>query len=358
LSSPEQGDAAAAGAFREKLSSVTVARLHSRLLTRRRAEKLLWEGRRLVVALNPEGAEPVLRKALSSAWEAGANELAASIGEELYQVLLRRRRVDEAVPILENLVIWRSRRLGPNAEGTAAWRNELIQRLGQLGRYAEAEPFCRERLEAAQRRRPPDPRAVAFAQVTLAWCVRSLSRWDEAERLCREAAATLDSSPVPRGSVGWALAGLAAALLRRMALDEAEAALKRAAEQWAAIGRADLVGGVEEMLMDLYVVGERHPQALAVSEAALNRSRRGAAAVADRERQLRNLDRHAFLLSIGGREPEAARYELRAVYLRQAVEAEPRSGDGASLDPSGPVFEGEPLLDWGLPGMAVAPRAC
>ena len=337
---------------------MTVVRLPSRLLTRRRAEKLLWEGRRLIVALDPEAAEPVLREALNSAREAGANELAASIGEELYQVLLRRRRVDEAVPILEKLVVWRSHRHGSYAEQTAAWRNELIQRLGQLGRYAEAEVFCRDRLEAARHRRPPDARAVAFAKVTLAWCVRSLGRWDEAERLCRAAVATLDGSSAPRGSAGWALAGLAAVLLRRMALDEAEAALKRAAEEWAVVGRADLVGGVEEQLMDLYVVGERHPQALLVSEAALNRSRRGAAAVADRERQLRNLDRHAFLLSIGGRGHEAARYELRAAYLRQAVEAEPRAGDGASFDPSGPVFEGEPLLDWALPGMAVAPRAC
>ena len=333
-------------------------RLPSRLRSRRRAEKLLWEGRRRVVALDPEGAEPVLREALNSSREAGAADLAASIGEELYQVLLRRKRVDEAVPILQELVAWRTRRHGARAKPTAAWRNELIQRLGQLGRYAEAEPLCRERLESARRRGPPDARAVAFAQVTLAWCVRGQGRWDEAERLCREAVAALDSNPVPRGSVGWALASLAAVLLRRMELDEAETALKRAAEEWAVVGRADLVAGVEEQLMDLYVVGERHHQALEISEAALNRSRRGATAVADRQRQLRNLDRHAFLLSMGGRGNQAARYELRSSYLRQAVEAEPRAGDGASLDPSGPVFEGEPLLDWALPGMAVAARAC
>src|SRR5215467_1815515 len=268
------------------------------------------------------------------------------------------QRVDEAVPILQELVAWRTRRHGARAKPTAAWRNELIQRLGQLGRYAEAEPFCRERLEVARHRGPPDARAVAFAQVTLAWCVRGQRRWDEAERLCREAVAALDSNPVPRGSVGWALASLAAVLLRRMELDEAETALKRAAEEWAVVGRADLVAGVEEQLMDLYVVGERHHQALEISEAALNRSRRGATAVADRQRQLRNLDRHAFLLSMGGRGNQAARYELRSSYVRQAVEAEPRAGDGASLDPSGPVFEGEPLLDWALPGMAVAARAC
>lgn len=337
---------------------MTVIQLPSRLLARRRADKLLWEGRRHVVALDPERAEAALRDAWQSARESGSVELAAEVGEELYQVLLRRRRVDEAIPVLQHVAASRARRHGADAEPVAAWRNELIQRLGQLGRYAEAEPLCRARLESARRRRPPDPRAVGFAEVTLAWCVRSLGRWEEAERLSREAVLLLDGQAVPRGSVGWALAGLAAVLLRRMALDEAELALKRAAEDWTSVGRAELAAGIEEQLMDLYVVGERHHDALAVSEAALNRTRRGAAALVDRERQLRNLDRHAFLLSAVGRVAEAARYELRAGYVRQAVEAERRAGDGASLDPSGPVFEGEPLLDWSLPGIAVAPRAC
>src|SRR5262249_61367438 len=95
------------------------------------------EGRRRVVALDPEGAEPVLREALNSSREAGAADLAASIGEELYQVLLRRKRVDEAVPILQELVAWRTRRHGARAKPTAAWRNELIQRLGPAGRAGE-----------------------------------------------------------------------------------------------------------------------------------------------------------------------------------------------------------------------------
>lgn len=337
---------------------MTVIQLPSRLLARRRAEKLLWEGRRHVVALDPERAEAALRDAWQSALQSGSVQLADEVGEELYQVLLRRRHVDEAIPVLQQIVISRTRRHGADAEPVAAWRNELIQRLGQLGRYAEAEPLCRARLESARRRRPPDARAVGFAEVTLAWCVRSLGRWEEAERLSRDAVALLDARAVPRGSVGWALAGLAAVLLRRMALDEAEMALKRAAEDWTSVGRAELAAGVDEQLMDLYVVGERHQDALAVSEAAFNRTRRGAAALLDRERQLRNLDRYAFLLSAVGRGAEAARYELRAGYLRRAVEAERRAGDGASLDPSGPVFEGEPLLDWSLPGIAVAPRAC
>lgn len=337
---------------------MTFIRLPSRLLARRRAEKLLWEGRRHVVALDPERAEASLRDAWQMARESGAALVAAEVGEELYQVLLRRRRLDEAIPVLQQLVTLRDRRHGWDAKAAAAWRNELVQRLGQLGRYGEAEPLCRARLESAQRRRPLDARAVGFAEVTLAWCVRSLGRWREAELLSREAVSVLASEGVPRGSVGWALAGLAAVLLRRMALDEAEAALTRAAEDWTSVGRTELAAGIEEQLMDLYVVGERHQDALAVSEAALNRTRRGAAALVDRERQLRNLDRHAFLLGAVGRAAEAARYELRAGFLRQTVAIEQHSGDGASLDPTGPVFEGEPLLDWALPGMAVPSRAC
>ena len=337
---------------------MAVVAFPARLLERRRAQKLLLEGRRYVAALDPERAEPVLREALEAAMGSGSVGVMSVAGEELYQLLLRRRRIDEAVPVLRDVLAWRTRLHGRDTEPAAAWRNELILRLAQLGRYAEAEQLCRDRLDSARRRRPPDARAIGFALVTLAWCVRSLGRWDEAERLSREAVEILDAGPVPHGSVGWALAGLAAVLLRRMDLEAAEAALKRAATEWAIVGRSDLADGIEEQLMDVYVVGERHSEALAVSEAALNRTRRGAAVVADRERRLRNLDRHAFLLRVGGRSSDAARYELRAGYLRQAVETEPRAGDGASLDPSGPVFEGEPLLDWALPGMAVAPRAC
>lgn len=311
-----------------------------------------------MVALDPEHAETALREALAAARASGSSGLAAQVAEELYQVLLRRRHLDEGIPILKGLVIWFAQRYGSQSRPAAAWRNELIQRLGQLGRYAEAEPLCWERLQLARNRVPADPRAVGFAEVTLAWCVRSLGRWSEAEQLYQDAVAILESDDVTRGSSGWALAGLAAVQLRRMNLEGAEAALMRAARDWASVGRAELVAGVEEHLMDLYVVAERNQDALAISEAALNRSRRGAAAVVDRERQLRNLDRHAFLLSVQGRATEAARYEMRAGYLRQAVEAGPRAGDGASLDPSGPVFEGEPLLDWTLPGMVVATRHC
>jgi tetratricopeptide (TPR) repeat protein len=336
---------------------MSVVLLPVRLGARRRAQRLLAEARGLVAGHDLDGAEPVLERALESARASGSDHLAFVAGEELYQVLRRRRKHDESVPLLRDLLGRQIRRAGRAGEPTAAWRNELTRLLGQLGRYAEAEPLCRERLALARERRPAAPRAVGFALVTLAWCVRGQGRWGEAEGLCREALTTLESG-APGGADAWALAGLATVLLRRLELDQAEAALRRAVDSWASVGRAELAQVAEEQLLDLYVVAERHADALALSTTALGRSRRGAAAVADRERQLRNIERHAFLLQMAGRAEEAARYELRAEYLRQAIAAEPRRGDGASPDPTGPAFEGEPLPDFELPGIAVAVRAC
>src|SRR6266700_2478539 len=232
----------------------------ARLLAVRRAGRLLRDGRRHVVAMDPEGAEPVLREALEQARVSRSRATQAAVGEELYQVLLRRRRLDEAVPVLAELVACHAARDGPDANSTAGWRNELVRLLGRQGRFAEAEPHCRHRLDAARRRRPGDARRLGFALATLAWCERSQGRRDEAERLCREAVEVLDAGPAPRGAAGWALVGLAAVLLRRMALEDAE--------------------------------------------------------------------------------------------------AESGAGDGAAVDCAGPVFEGEPLPDWALPGLAVPARAC
>lgn len=337
---------------------MAVVRLPGRLAARWQAERLLRDG--AAMASDPDragGAEPVLRRALDRARESGSDHLVAGAGEELYQLLARLRRHGECVPLARELLARRTRWAGAASEPAAAWRNELIRLLGQLGHAAEAEPLCRERLALAVERRPPDARATGFALVTLAWCVRAQGRWDEAEARCREALDVL-AAGAARGSEGWALTGLAAVLLRRLALDEAEAALRRAAGAWTSVGRIELADLAEEQLLDVYVVGERHADALALSTAALGRSRRGAAAVDDRERRLRGVERHGFLLQMAGRSAEATRYETRADYLRRAIEDGPRRGDGASPDLAGPVFEGEPLPDWQLPGPLIAARAC
>jgi tetratricopeptide (TPR) repeat protein len=335
-----------------------VVHLPGRLVASWHADRLLRDGS--AMAADPErfaGAEPVLREALARARDARSDSLIASAGAELYQLLARLRRHDESVPLAAELLSCRSRRAGPASEAAAAWRNELIRLLGQLGRHAEAERLCRERLELARKERPARAQTVGFALVTLAWCVRGCGLWDEAEMLCREALDELERGAA-RSAIGWPLAGLAAVLLRRLALDEAEAALRRAADAWASVGRRDLADLAWEQLLDVYLVAERHGDALTLSTATLGRSRRGAAVVDDRERQLRGMERHAFLLHMAGRTAEAARYETRAEYLRGAIAARPRRGDGSSTDIAGPVFEGEPLPDWQLPGPTVAARAC
>src|SRR5215831_7943713 len=174
---------------------MAVVAFPARLLAGRRAQKLLLDGRRYVAALDPERAEPVLREALEAARGSGSVWVMSAAGEELYQLLLRRRRIEEAVPLLRDVLAWRTRLHGRDTEPAAAWRNELILRLAQLGRYAEAEQLCRDRLDSARRLRPPDARALGFALVMLAWCVRSLGRWDEAERLSREAVEILEAGP-------------------------------------------------------------------------------------------------------------------------------------------------------------------
>jgi tetratricopeptide (TPR) repeat protein len=332
-------------------------RLPARLVAWRQAEQLLRAGRRMVADHDTAGAEPVLQRALASARQSGFDHLVAGVAEDLYEVLLRRRRHDESVPVLHELLARHGRLGGAAGETAAAWRNELIRLLGRLGRHAEAEPLCRDRLGLARERRPRAPQAVGFALVTLAWCLRGQGRWDDAGGLCHEALAVLEDG-APRGSDGWALAGHAAVLLRRLELDRAEAALSRAVASWGSVGRVELAHAAEEQLLDVYVVGERYADALALSTTTVERGRRGLAVIADRERQLRNLERHAFLLRVSGRAGDADRFDLRADYLRQAIESQPRKGDGASPDPSGPVFEGEPTLDWSLPGVPVAARAC
>src|SRR5215472_10971963 len=205
---------------------MAVVHLPGRFVARWQAERLLREGSGM--AADPDragGAEPVLRQALDRAREARSDHLIASAGEELYQLLARLRRQDEAVPLAQEVLACRSRWAGPASEPASAWRNEVIRLLGQLGRHAEAEPLCRERLALARQSRPPNPRAVGLGLVTLAWCVRGQGRWDEAEALCREALDVL-AGGAARGSNGWALSGLAAVLLRRLALDDAEAALR------------------------------------------------------------------------------------------------------------------------------------
>jgi hypothetical protein len=80
------------------------------------------------------------------------------------------------------------------------------------------------------------------------------------------------------------------------------------------------------------------------------------AAARTRERRLREIEQHSFLLAATGRADVARRYESRAQALHRLVDAEPPAAAGAD-DPAGPAFDSEPLIDWVGAGTPVA-RGC
>src|SRR5438067_2430529 len=124
----------------------------ARVLAGRRSAALFRQGLAKYLELDLANSEVVFRDALAAARVAGSDPLLAKAGEHLYAVLRRRRRFDEAVPVLEAVVAAHRRRGGTESDATSSWRNELIRLLGALGRDPEAEAACRERLEAARHR--------------------------------------------------------------------------------------------------------------------------------------------------------------------------------------------------------------
>ncbi len=333
----------------------------ARVLAGRRSATLFRRGLAKYLELDLAGSEVLFRDALAAAQEAGSDPLLAKAGEHLYAVLRRRRRFDEAVPVLGAVVAAHRRRGGAESDATSAWRNELIRLLGALGRDPEAEAACRERLEAVRHRFGKASRETGLALVTLGWCLRQQRRWDDARAAYESGLAVLQAALAPDDpDTGWALAGLAVIDTRLGELAEAESRLRRAHANWDRVGRFEMAAATLEQLMDLYVVAERDADALALVESRAARAQRLSRLMAeDRERQLRNVERHAFLLQMAGRPAEASRFETRAAVLRRELEANPRSADGASWgeDPAGPVFDTEPVLDW-LAAGPVAGRHC
>lgn len=331
------------------------------LLRARRAERLLDKGLRTFVAFDLEGADATLREAVQVARASGLRGVLARSLETRYQVLRQRRHFDEAVPLLAELVRLRTSELGPDREETHAWRNELILLLGRLGRYAEAEVEARLRLESRRRTHGSDSLETGYALCTLGWLLREQRRLSDAEAFYRQALHGLERSlgPLHPGR-GYALCGLAAVKVRQGQFSEAEMLLARARDLWDIAGRPEMVASVREILTDLYVVAERLPDALALSEKRFGSLVRLSPAEArDRERKLWNLERHAFLLRACGRPGEAERYERRASALRAQLAESPSAADGAATadDPAGPVFDCQPFFGW--VGASAAPaRGC
>jgi len=135
-------------------------------------------------------------------------------------------------------------------------------------------------------------------------------------------------------------------LLRRGDASTAGELIKLAHDNWWRIGNTDLADAALGMQIDQLIACERLPDALDLSTRRLN-TRRNFSDVAarDKSRQLGEIVRHSFLLAANGESELAHRYERRAEVLRQMIADDPPAANDAA-DPSGPVFDSEPLIDW------------
>ena len=283
-----------------------------------RARRALRSGRALEATLDLQGA-------LAQYAAAFAASPLPEVCEAYYGLLLRRKDLETALTVC---------RAAPR---DGRWRSATIRVLGGLGRWQECESECRAVVSAAS---TPTERGAAL--VTLCWCLRNrgpASR-DAAVAAGREAVAVLAPALGERHpDVAWARAGLASALLRAGDAASAAAELETARATWRMIGRSDLATAAEDRLLDVLLVSERIPEALALSEGRLaSRLPLTPAAARDRVRRLLDFERHAFLLAMTGRGSEAARFETRAGHLRRLVEAEPSRLDGAAEEVGGPLF--------------------
>ncbi len=314
-------------------------------------DRLIREGRAAYLRMELAPAEAQLREAHRLALSIGSDHAIAASAQQLYHVLRRKRLYEESVPVLERLIESHQRICRPDCDDTFAWRNELIAVLARLHRDADAEAVAWQRLAAARRRYGMASLQAGLAGCTAGWAVREQGRLPEAEQLYRGALAILEAAAGPEAPVvGWALCGLAATLVRKGDAEAAGELLARAHDNWSRIGNTDLVDATVGM-------SERLPEALDLSTRRLNRLRRFSdATVQARDRQLKEITQHSFLLAATGQSDVARRYEWRAQNLHRLLEEEPPAA-AAAEDPAGPAFDSDPLIDWVGAGTPVA-RGC
>jgi tetratricopeptide (TPR) repeat protein len=325
---------------------------------RRVCNRLIREGKAAYLAMDLASAESRLRDAYGLAVSLGTDREIAASAEQLYHVLRRKRLYDEAVPVLERLIESHQKICRPDCDDSFAWRNELIAVLACLHRNADAEAVAWRRLAAARRRYGMASVQAGLAGCTAGWAVREQGRIEEAEQLYRGALTVLETAAGPDSPVvGWALCGLAATLLRKGEVEAAGVFLGRAYANWWRIGSAELADATEGMQIDQLIAAERLPDALELSMRRLQRPRQlTEAAGHNRERQLREIEQHSFLLAATGRSDVARRYESRAQALQRLVNEQPPTAAGAD-DPAGPAFDSDPMIDWVGAGTPVA-RGC
>jgi tetratricopeptide (TPR) repeat protein len=322
---------------------MALARLRQRLA----CQRLIREGKAAYLELNLTSAESCLREAHRLAMSAGSDSMICAAAENFYLVLRRRRLHEEAVPVLEQLIESHQRICRRDCDDSFAWRNELIAVLARLQKYPDAEAVALKRLAAARRRYGFVSIQAGFAGCTAAWAVREQGRLREAEQLYRGALAILEKAAGPNAAVlGWAQCGLAATLLRTGDASESGELINAAHDNWWRIGNTDLADAALGMQIDQLIASERLTDAMDLSMRRLNSRRYFSAAVAqDHSRQLGELVRHSFLLAATGDSGLARRYERRAEIVRQMMADEPPTA-GGSADPTGPIFDSDPLIDW------------
>lgn len=324
----------------------------------RECQRMVREGKAAYLELDLVSAESRLREAYRLAQTLRSASLICAAAENLYFVLRRKRLYSEAVPVLEQLIESHQQTCKPDCDDSFAWRNELIALLSRLKSYPDAERVAWQRVAAARRRFGMTSIQSGLAGCTAAWAVREQGRLEEAKLLYRDALSVLAAVSGPASPVlGWAQCGLAATLLRAGDADAAGELIQSAHDNWWRIGNTDLADAVVGIQIDQLIASERLPEALQLSTRRLN-SRRSFSETAgrDRQREFGEIIRHSFLLAAAGQSDLARRYEHRAEILRQLIASEPPAANRAA-DPTGPIFDSEPLIDWVGAGAPVA-RGC
>jgi tetratricopeptide (TPR) repeat protein len=319
----------------------------ARLRQRLACQRLIREGKEAYLELDLTSAESRLREAYRLAIAVRSDSMICAAAENFYLVLRRRRLYDEAVPVLENLIESHQRTCRRDCDDSFAWRNELIAVLARVQKYSDAEAVAMKRVAAARRRYGFVSIQSGFAGCTAGWAVREQGRLEEAEQLYRGALAVLEEAAGPNASaLGWAQCGLAATLLSSGDTSAAGELINAAHGNWWRIGNTDLADAALGMQIDQLIACERLPDALDLSNQRLNTRRNfSEAAARDTSRQLGEIVRHSFLLAATGKSDLARRYERRAEVLRLMIADEPPAAI-AIADPSGPIFDSEPLIDW------------
>jgi tetratricopeptide (TPR) repeat protein len=152
---------------------------------------LMWN-----MTKDPRGPHQLARAEALSRWclevylrDRGADDLLTMVAVHAISLVLQKQgRLDEAEPLMRQVVATRHRALGPSHADTAHATHLLARLLRSQGRPAEAEPLYREALKNYRPLFGPKSSGYTLAaMVELASTLEDQGKFDEAERFAREA---------------------------------------------------------------------------------------------------------------------------------------------------------------------------